>query len=65
MQDFQQRVVDEKAELDDKRDKLDVFIRTNPVFGKLPGAEAKRLVRQYRAMTAYSEILGERIAAFA
>jgi len=64
MQPHQQRVVDEKTELDDKREKLGAFIQTNPIFGKLDEAERERLVRQHSCMTEYSDILGERIAAF-
>lgn len=59
----QQRVVDEKAELDDRRAKLDAFYAT-PIFHGLSEAEQQRLQRQGLAMTTYSEILGERIAAF-
>ncbi|CAB3742666.1 hypothetical protein LMG24238_06920 [Paraburkholderia sediminicola] len=60
----QQRVVDEKTELDFKRTALKVFIDSNPVFAGLPDDERGRLVAQYRVMTEYSVILGERIGAF-
>lgn len=60
----QQRVVDEKAELDDNLAKLDAFIATSPVFRGLDAAEQHRLRQQSMAMTGYSHILGERIAAF-
>jgi hypothetical protein len=60
----QQRVVDEKAELDDKRTKLQGFFGT-PIFAGLPAPEKLRLGNQYDAMNVYSDILGERIAAFA
>lgn len=59
----QQRVVDEKRELDERREKLDAFY-SNPVFHGLPESEQSLLLRQGVAMRAYSEILGERIAAF-
>ena len=59
----QQRVVDEKAELDERLDKLDVFF-SGPIFTTLPEAEQQRLGRQAVAMRSYSEILSERIAAF-
>lgn len=59
----QERVVQEKAELDDKLAKLDSFGRT-PVFASLPAAEQGRLNRQYSLMEQYSAVLGERIAAF-
>jgi hypothetical protein len=59
----QQRVIDEKAELDAKIEKLATF-RTLGVFASLPDSEQERLVRQHSCMTEYSGILGERIAAF-
>lgn len=64
MQPHQQRVVDEKSELDDKLGKLGVFIESSPIFAVLPDDERERLVRQKSCMGEYSEILGERIAAF-
>lgn len=59
----EQRVVDEKAELDERREKLAIFYST-PIFHGLPEAEQSRLLSQGVAMRTYSEILGERIAAF-
>ena len=59
----QQRVVDEKRELDERLKKLSEFF-SNPIFHGLPEEERSRLSRQRRAMTTYSDILGERIAAF-
>lgn len=64
MQLHQQRVVDEQSELDGKRTKLRAFIDSSSVFNALPEDEKERLVRQHSCMTEYSEILGERIAAF-
>ena len=63
MQDWQQRVVDEKKELDNKIGRLTQFTQTQE-FQSLPLPETDRLVRQLNAMEDYSEILGERIAAF-
>ena len=63
MQAFQQRVVDEKAELDEKLSKLDAFVLTGK-FDALPNAEQERMQRQQKAMGEYSAVLGERIAAF-
>ena len=60
----QQRVLDEKRELDERLSKLDAFILDNPLFLQLSGSEQERLARQSKAMTIYSGILGERIAAF-
>lgn len=64
MQPHQQRVVDEKAELDKKANALSQFIGTNPVFESLDKAEQERLREQCEIMWKYSEILGARIAAF-
>jgi hypothetical protein len=63
MQPHQQRVVDEKAELDSKLEKLRAFL-PSPIFAKLDEDERKRLFTQANIMSDYSEILGERIAAF-
>lgn len=63
MQPFQQRVVDEKHELDVKLGKLMEFLNTD-VYSKLAEAEKDRLVRQLMYMGQYSKVLGERIAAF-
>lgn len=64
MQPHQQRVVDEKKELDEKLDRLKAFIDTNPIFKTLPDDERKRLRRQFDAMAEYSSILSQRVAAF-
>lgn len=63
MQPHQQRVIDEKTELDAKLEKLRPFF-SNPVFAGLPQEEQDRLSQQETVMTKYSAILGERIAAF-
>lgn len=64
MQPHQQRVVIEKAELDEKLTKLKAFFGTE-IFKGLDEAEKQRLRDQCNAMQDYSEILGARIAAFA
>ena len=68
LQPHQQRVVDEKTELDTKIAALSAFIATfNEGFSKfaaLPEPERLLLYSQHRAMVAYSSILNERIAAF-
>mgnify|MGYP000031477435 CR=1 FL=1 len=61
---FQQRVVDERSDLDAKIKKLADFIVLSPIFKALPGDEKQRLYRQHAAMRAYSAVLGERIEAF-
>jgi hypothetical protein len=63
MQPHQQRVVDEKAELSDKLDKLEAF-EGGAVFSSLPTAEQTRLTRQLFIMKLYEQVLGERICAF-
>lgn len=64
MQAYQQRVVDEKAELDDRREKLGAF-KNSKLFATLPWQEQERLNTQAHLMTAYSAVLGERINAWA
>jgi len=63
MQEHQQRVVIEKQELDEKREKLGAFIESE-FYQTLSSAERNRLTQQALAMERYSTILGERIAAF-
>jgi hypothetical protein len=63
MQPHQQRVVEEKKELDEKREKLGAFIE-GKLYQTLPEAERDRLSQQAIVMMTYSTILGERIAAF-
>ena len=60
----QQRVIDEKIDLDDKAAKLRTFIGENPFFEKLDSAEQERMKVQNDLMWQYSEVLGQRIAAF-
>ena len=63
MKEFQQRVVNEKAELDEKLEKLCLFCYGH-TFETLPLMERERLNQQRHIMTSYSAILGARIAAF-
>lgn len=63
MQAHQERVVVEKSELDAKIEKLDTF-RHGDIYHTLSVAERDRLTRQYAHMKDYSNVLGERIAAF-
>lgn len=64
MQDWQQRVIDEKKELDEKISKLGQFIAYNMAYTKLSDAEQTRLENQRNIMTQYSDILKERIENF-
>lgn len=59
----QQRVIDEKAELDEKLSKLLAFLNGN-VIATLSLPEQARLGDQCAIMAQYSDILGKRIAAF-
>lgn len=60
----QQRVLDEKQDLDLRIARLDEFMRRNPTFPTLDAAERDRLEIQLDLMRDYSGILGERIANF-
>jgi hypothetical protein len=60
---WQQRVVDERYELDEKRRKLANFIET-ATFKALPGAEQTRMLLQAHYMERYSWVLYERIQHF-
>lgn len=64
MKPYQERVVQEKAELDEKLAKLHEFNSTNKVFFMMDQDERNRLLRQRVVMQEYSDILGARIAAF-
>lgn len=63
MEPHQQRVIGEKAELDDKIAKLTAFFDTDN-FKSLKPDEKNRLQRQCMIMNDYSIVIGERIAAF-
>lgn len=60
----QQRVVDEKSELDEKLQKLSDF-RKGSFCATLPTDEKDRLSHQQQTMETYSQILSDRIAHFA
>lgn len=59
----QQRVVDERHELEERLAKLRQFLTTDLCL-TLPFDERGRLVRQEKIMAEYSEVLADRIAAF-
>lgn len=63
MQEFQERVVRERDELDTKRKALTIFLGT-AFYKSLPVAEQERLTRQLLLMSQYSSVLTERIEAF-
>lgn len=63
LQPHQQRVVTEKADIDERLGRLLAFFQT-PTFEGLPETERSRLRNQARLLDGYSAVLGERIAAF-
>jgi hypothetical protein len=60
----QQRVIDEKRDLDEKLAKLEAVFDT-PIFAGLEPAEQQRLHDQAVAMHEYANILADRVDAFA
>ena len=69
MEPHQQRVVEEKAELDGKARKLRDFMGLGnfipkPAYVALPDDEKERMTEQLFHMEEYSRVLGERISAF-
>lgn len=64
MKPYQERVVIEKSELDDKRKKLTEFIQNHELYNGLTNSEKVRLKYQLYIMDIYSEILGDRINNF-
>jgi hypothetical protein len=66
LQPHQQRVVDEKSELDSKLEKLLAFIDggSGKIYNGLNTEERERLTTQARIMREYSDILTDRINAF-
>lgn len=64
MQPYQNRLVEEKRELDEKARKLSDFIDNIPLFDNIDPDEQNRMKQQCEIMWHYSEILGQRIEAF-
>ena len=64
MKPFQQKIVQEKAELDKKAAELSSFISGSPIFKSLAPDEQERLNLQSKIMHQYSLILAEHIAKF-
>lgn len=60
----EQRVIQEKIDLDDKRIKLRNFIEDRPKFFTLDVVDRTLLESQLHVMNGYSAILGQRIARF-
>lgn len=63
MKPYQQRVLEEKAELFTKLNALRDF-NSGDVFETLPKEEQRRLVKQHGIICEYIQILTERIDAF-
>lgn len=63
IQEYQQRVIDEKAALDEKLSKLGAYLN-KPHFTSLHYSEQQRMTTQMHLMVSYSAVLGARIAAF-
>ena len=63
MKPYQERVVAEKAHLDERLGYLNRFIMSETFVG-VDQDEKDRLVRQRSAMLQYSSVLAERIEAF-
>jgi len=63
MYDYQERVIKEKQELDAKREKLAVFLKSGRLK-TMSEDEQERIRRQFVIMNRYTEILGERIKFF-
>lgn len=61
---YQDRVRAEKAELDDKLDRLLAFVKTNAFKTAVHIDEQERMLEQVRYMQDYSAVLGRRIEAF-
>ncbi len=63
MKKHEQRVVDEKNELDVKIEKLSDFFNT-PIFDSLEDEDKSLLENQHNAMESYSDLLKMRVARF-
>ena len=64
MKPYQERVIEEKKELDERATKLSDFIGLSPEFEKIDPEEQERMKVQNDLMWQLSEVLGERIEAF-
>ena len=64
MQPHEQRVIEEKRELDEKLVRLSLFIGKDNIFKSLDSEDQKLLIEQETIMVDYSGILAERIERF-
>lgn len=60
---YQQRVVDEKKDLDEKIEKIESFTG-GEIFKSMPIRDRELLVEQRDHMLSYSRVLGARISRF-
>lgn len=63
LQPWQQRVIDEKNELDERVTKLSIFIES-PAFNEVDGDEQRRLRMQLELMLELQDVLLARIRVF-
>lgn len=61
---YQERVIEEKEQLDTRIDKLSAFIKASPVFGMMQSEDQNAMKEQLRVMNLLSSILGRRIERF-
>lgn len=65
MQEYQERVIQEQKDLDEKILKLDAFLQRPNFYQRVPDSVERSLLRaQFGAMKEYSRLLGERIRCF-
>ncbi len=64
MEEYQERVLKEKEDLDGKIDRLTSFIHSSNTFRDVGLQEQRLLRKQLRIMEFYSEVLADRISAF-
>jgi hypothetical protein len=64
MQAHEERVIQEKADLDFKIEKLNVFISSSTTYQFMLQEDKRLLAEQQNAMKSYSHILGRRIERF-
>lgn len=63
MKPYQERIIEEKDQLDLKKDKLSVFVQS-PYFVEMDDSEQRLLSLQLALMEEYSAVLGQRISLF-
>ena len=61
MEAFQERMINEFKELNDRVEKLWYFVHSNPKFNELDKTERKLLLRQLTGMSTYLEALEDRL----